>query len=77
MTSNRVFYDIDLYLYHYALVKYPWINAIPKTWPLIVHFFESFTSQVTCKPTNWQFPRKGAFKCNIDGSAKGNPGPAS
>lgn len=75
MSFQGMVSDIDRNIYYLAKVRYPWLLHIPKTWPKIVKFFELYSPNIDCQIIYWTSLDVGFFKCNSDGTTKGNPGP--
>ncbi|KAH0690096.1 hypothetical protein KY289_017454 [Solanum tuberosum] len=56
---------------------YPWMYHLSNNWPELVIYLTGYTPRIDCKVVYWKLPRQNTFKCNTDGSSKGNPGPSS
>ncbi|KAK4711125.1 hypothetical protein R3W88_005638 [Solanum pinnatisectum] len=63
MSRYSMLAEINRNIHSLAVVRYPWLQNIPKEWAMMVHFFENYKS--------------GVYKCNSDGASNGNPGPSS
>lgn len=64
-------------LYLFTKCRYPWLKGLPNNWPHIVKYMEEYASLVIHKMVKWSHPPSGSFKCNTNGSCRGNPGPGS
>ncbi|XP_060170637.1 uncharacterized protein LOC132601572 [Lycium barbarum] len=56
---------------------YPWLKNIPFLWPELVVFLEGYKPILISKIVYWRLPYERWYKCNTDGTSKGNPGPSS
>ncbi|KAK4737032.1 hypothetical protein R3W88_000729 [Solanum pinnatisectum] len=77
MSTHTMFMEINNYLYLFTKIRYPWLRNLPNTWPSIVKILEEYTPLVCSRVVYWEHPPMGRFKCNTDGTSKGNPGPGS
>lgn len=71
-------------LHKLARFKYPWLKKILEEWIDFVHFFggrggerEEYKPIIVLEIIYWNLPREGCFKCNSDGTSKGNPSPSA
>lgn len=69
--------EINRNLYHLDTVSYPWLQNIPNTWHLMVHFLTEYTPIIDCIVVYWRLPRLGTYKYNSDGAVKGVGGPSA
>ncbi|KAK4341273.1 hypothetical protein RND71_039774 [Anisodus tanguticus] len=46
-------------------------------WPAMINYFEASQPTLESIAVAWSFPPHGWFKCNTDGSSRGNPGRSS
>ncbi|XP_059290815.1 uncharacterized protein LOC132044343 [Lycium ferocissimum] len=72
----KAIHEINRNIYMLAQYRYPWLQNMPKLWPLMVELLENYRNPLTYKQVKWKFSRNGHFKCNTDGASRGNPGPS-
>ncbi|WMV08231.1 hypothetical protein MTR67_001616 [Solanum verrucosum] len=77
MSTHNMVREINKHLYLFAKNRYPWLKNLPNTWPMIVKLLEEYSPLVCCRVVYWMHPPVGRYKCNTDGTSKGNPGPSS
>ncbi|XP_049414633.1 uncharacterized protein LOC125877356 [Solanum stenotomum] len=77
MSTHNMIMEINNNLYLFAKNRYPWLQNLPNTWPMIVKLLEEYSPLVCCRVVYWVHPPLGRYKCNTDGTSKGNTGPSS
>ncbi|XP_070041418.1 uncharacterized protein LOC142169055 [Nicotiana tabacum] len=77
ISCNRVIHEVNKTLHYLVRMRYPWLSRIPPLWSDMISFFEGYKQYVGTKTVTWQLPYEGWFKCNTDGTSRGNPRPSS
>uniref|UniRef100_A0A0V0I1K0 Putative ovule protein n=1 Tax=Solanum chacoense TaxID=4108 RepID=A0A0V0I1K0_SOLCH len=72
MSHYSMIMEVNKNLSLMAKYRYPWLVGMPNYWPLIVQFLEAYTPLIHNTIVRWICPVVGSYKCNTNGSSKGN-----
>ncbi|WMV32496.1 hypothetical protein MTR67_025881 [Solanum verrucosum] len=77
MSIHNMIREVNNNLYLFSKNRNLWLKNLPNTWPMIVKLLEEYSPLVCCRVVYWVHSPLGRYKCNTDGTSKGNLGPSS
>ncbi|MCD7447423.1 hypothetical protein HAX54_029097 [Datura stramonium] len=64
MSLYKVVRVINRYVGLLAKSRYPWMQALPQQWTMMVTYLEEYTPTIMCRVVQWKNPRVGIGDTN-------------